>query len=170
MKSKVIFIFVLVLCLIFCFVGSASAFTVFSTYSDVYPTSTQAINLLNCAMNYSDFEKSDWVIFRDSSYSYYIVWSDELNVTGDTVKSSSCDFIHYHRTGSSGDYSYIYEHGTDTSFQMTSVNLNVSNIEGYGFMSSTYDDWVSHRDNIRFFIIVVSVLLALLFFSMVVKK
>lgn len=170
MKSKVILIFVMVLCLTFCSVGSASAFTVVSTYSDVYPTSTQAINLLNCAMNYDDFEYSEWVIFRDSSYSYYIVWSDEFSITGNTVKSSDCDFIHYYRTGSSGDYVYTYEHGTDTSFQMTSVNLNVSNINGYGFMSSTYDDWLSHRNNIRFFIIVVSVILALLFVRLVVRK
>lgn len=122
-----------------------------STYGDMNVTSTQTQNLLSLAMNYDSFLMSDYVIYQSEQYSYYIVWTDKLNVSSNTVSSEgSVEYIRYYRNGSTGNYSYSYDYGTDSTFRLTANHQTVSNVEGLGFKSEL---WQSFKDsyNRRYF-------------------
>ena len=107
-------------------------------YGTVTCTSTQASNLLYMAMNYESFKNSEYIIFQDEQYSYYIVWGDLYIEDGVVKEVESIEYIHYYRSGSSNyDYTYVYEYGTDTSFDLylDSTYQTTSNIPGVGFVS-----------------------------------
>lgn len=113
-------------------IKSVNALTINSTYRDVSPSSSQASNLLALAQNYDTFKESDFVIFSDSQYSYYIVWSNDLSLSNGTVKGSNIEYIHYYREN---NYNYSYSYGKDSSFTLNSSYLVTSSIDGYGFVS-----------------------------------
>lgn len=117
---------------------NVSALTVSDTYSDVSSTSSQAVNLVNYAANYDSFINSDFVVFCDVQYSYYIVWG-ELELKDGIVSGTDIEYIHYYRTDSYN--SYTYEYGTDVSFALNSDKLCTSNIENYGFRSAVYEEF-----------------------------
>ena len=113
-------------------IKSANALTINSTYRDVSPSSSQSSNLLALAQNYDTFKESDFVIFSDSQYSYYIVWSKDLSLSNGTVKGSNIEYIRYLRDN---NYDYSYTYGKDSSFNLNSTHLDTSSINGYGFVS-----------------------------------
>lgn len=113
-------------------IKSTNALTINSTYRDVSPNSNQASNLLALAQNYDTFKESDFVIFSDSQYSYYIVWSKDLSLSNGTVKGSNIEYIRYYRDN---NYDYIYSYGKDSSFTLNSSYHDTSSIDGYGFVS-----------------------------------
>lgn len=112
-----------------------------SLYGTVSSTSSTANNLLYLAMNYKSFKSSDYIIFQDGQYSYYIVWGDLELVDGEIVENSDIEYIHYYRSDSSSgyNYTYLYEYGTDTNFSLVLDDefLTTSNMEGVGFVSLT---------------------------------
>lgn len=111
--------------------------TINSLYGTVTSTSSNAINLLYRAMNYGSFSNSEYIIFQDDQYSYYIVWGELVEGNG-IVSASDIEYIHYYRSDSSNyNYVYSYDYGTDSSFSLTlsSEYQTTSNIPGVGFVS-----------------------------------
>ena len=160
MKKLILFI-----CLISLFVSctcfSSAALTFNSTYSDVTSTSSQAVNLVNFAMSYDDFVSSEYVVFCNEQYSYYIVWGD-LSYNGTTVSGSDVQYLRYYRDGSGTSYQYTYQYGTDSSFNLTPSHICTSNIRNFGFSSSTYQEYKHYYDYSCFIVFVGSVLLVFL--------
>lgn len=111
-----------------------------STYADLSSTSSTGQNLLNLALNHDSFRNKDFVIFQNAQYSYYIVWSDNLEYSGVSVSADEIEYIQYVREGSGYDYTYSYIYGTDTQFSLTVNNLTVSNVDGLGFISTLYEE------------------------------
>ena len=142
--------------------------TISSLYSTVASTSTQAVNLLNLAMNYDSFKGSDYIIFCDTQYSYYIVWGD-LSSSSGKVTGSDISYIHYYRLDSSsysGTYTYVY--GEDSSFNLTLSDeyLTTSSLPGVGFVSLTgvqYEYYSTATDATVFTLAVLLVLMFLAF-------
>lgn len=153
MKKIIIFVFsvIVVLSLMSLPVSALSSIT----YTDVASTSSNATNLINYAMAYDDFIYSDYVIYSDVNYSYYIVWSDELEHNNGTVTGKDIQYIHYYRTGSTGSYSYVYDYGTDSDFKLTVSHMCTSNIPGFGFHSSVFNEYYS-RYVFEFFLILLA--------------
>lgn len=118
-----------------------------SLYGTVSSTSTNALNLLYMAMNYDSFRESDYIIFQDEQYSYYIVWGALQEESG-VVTAADIEYIHYYRTDSSSyNYVYSYGYGTDSSFSLTlsSEYQTTSSIPGVGFVSmaaAQYDYYI----------------------------
>ena len=160
MKNCFIFVFVMLLALLMSF--NAAALTVSDTYSDVSSTSSQAVNLVNYAANFESFIDSEFVIFCDSQYSYYIVWGDLENNNG-IISGSDVEYIHYYRTDNFNSYTYRY--GTDISFGLNPDNLCTSNIENFGFRSSAYETF-KLNDNVNKSLIFI---LAFLFVIMILR-
>lgn len=160
MKKCSIFVFVMLLVALMSF--NVSALTVSDTYSDVSSTSSQAVNLVNYAANYDSFIDSEFVVFCDVQYSYYIVWGD-LELSDGIVSGTDVEYIHYYRTDSYN--SYTYEYGTDVSFALNADNLCTSNIENYGFRSSAYETF-KFNDNVNKSLVFI---LGFLFVIMILK-
>lgn len=120
-------------CFVFGFCFRVNALTISSTYRDISPNNTNASNLLALAENYDTFKDSKFVIFSDSSDSYYIVWGNDLSVSNNVVSGSKIEYLRYYRISSGYSYQYVY--GTDTIFRLSSSYYNTSNINGYGFLS-----------------------------------
>lgn len=134
---------------------SSSALSVAGTYSDVASTASQANNLINYAMSYDSFIDSDFVIFCDQQYSYYIVWSDELTVDGSAVSGSDIEYIHYYRQSVTGSqYTYVY--GTDSIFNLFSDNICTSNLPEFGFSSSVFAQYEYQHHITLLFILIAS--------------
>lgn len=154
-----------VLLLAFCLVFipfQSNAMSISSTYSDVVSTSSQAENLYNLAKSYDSFEYADFVIFRDSQYSYYIVWG-ELQHSSGTVTGSNVEYVRYYSTTTSGYSSnYLYEYGTDTSFTLMSDYVVVSNLEDYGMRFTQYETDKFYRNSIYIFVLICSMLFAVM--------
>lgn len=111
--------------------------TVNSLYGTVTSTSTNAINLVYRAYNYESFKDSDFIIFQNEQYSYYIVWGDLKEENG-RVTGSNIEYVRYYRRDSSGyNSTYTYDYGTDSSFSLALSDeyQTTSNIEGVGFVS-----------------------------------
>lgn len=112
--------------------------TVNSLYGTVTSTSSNAINLLYRAFNYESFKDSDYIIFQNEQYSYYIVWGDLKEENGRVI-GSDIEYVRYYRTDNSSGYNYTYQYdyGTDSSFSLTLSDeyQTTSNIEGVGFVS-----------------------------------
>lgn len=154
MKFFKIFLCFVLICSVFC-VSSFALST--STYADLSSTSSTGQNLINLALNYDTFENSDFVIFQDGQYSYYIVWGD-LTYNASSVSGSEIEYISYVREGSSYDYTYSYNYGTDSAFSLTVSNLTVSNIDGLGFISTIYEEHESRLNQKIFDIFIYSTL------------
>lgn len=111
-----------------------------STYGDMASSSTTTQNLLNFAMNFDSFKNSDYVIFQNAQYSYYIVWGD-LTYNDTSVTANQINYVQYYREGSGYDYIYNYAYGTDNAFNLNVGNVVISNIEGLGMSSNLYRDY-----------------------------
>lgn len=145
---------------------SAFAFST-STYGDMSSNSTQVQNLLSLAMNYDSFLYSDYVIFQNGQYSWYIVWSDKLEVSSGAVSSEGpVEYISYIRTGSGYDYSYNYTYGTDESFSLSGTHLTVSNVDGLGFKSELYQTFRDSHYTRYFQIFGMAALLVIMFVTL----
>lgn len=165
MKNKSIILFILLLFVVITHTNKVNALTFNSTYSDVVSTSSQANNLINYAMSYDSFIRSDYVIFSDQQYSYYIVWSEDLKFENDIVSGTSIEYIRYYRSGTTS-YEYAYTYGTDTTFSLTSSNVNTSSLEEYGFKSVLYSEYKSYDLNSEFMIIIVAVIFVIMIKSL----
>lgn len=110
-------------------------------YNDMSATATQTENLLNYATNLdSDFFEKDFVIFRDSQNSYYIVWGD-LVYSNNSVTGGEIDYIRYYRPDGTMN-TYTYKVGSDNTFTLSNINyLVTSNIDGLGISSPTYNSY-----------------------------
>lgn len=144
-----------------CF-GASAQLVVTDTYQDVVSTSSQATNLLNAAMNYKSFAESDYVIFSDVQYSYYIVWGD-LVYDGLTVASrSDVELIHYNRSSGVGSYSYSYTYSTEDFFSLRPSHFCTSNIPDFGFAQTPYQQYKFYYDFSIFLVFLGSVLFVIL--------
>lgn len=137
--KKILSVFLTVL-LIGVFCMNAFAFS-HSTYGDLSQSSSQATNLLSYAMNYDSFLYSDFVIYQSEQYSYYLVWTDKLTYNGSRVSADGdVQFISYIRNGL--NYSYTYNYGVSNDFSLNVNHMVVSNVDGLGFRSSFYNEFV----------------------------
>lgn len=133
-----------------------------STYTDLSQSSSTVQNLISYAYNYDSFLGSDFVVFQDGQYSYYIFWGD-IDYDGTLVTADEAEYISYVRQGSVYDYSYIYTHNVDESLSLTVNKLVVSNIDELGSVSSLYEDLNHNYRVLTLFVI----LLAFIFVLMV---
>lgn len=128
-------------------------------------TSSQAVNLINYALTFDSFPGSEFIIFNDSDYSYYIVWGDLKREGERVISSGEVEYVHYYRTSSSG-YSnyYTYEVGRDVSFvvNLSTEYICTTSIEGSGFVSSTYVQHEFYHNAGILFIFAVSMLFAMM--------
>lgn len=132
--------------ILFCF-NYPMALTINGLYIDMSATSTQTENLLNYAINQdSNFMEKDYVIFRDSQNSYYIVWGD-LDYSNSIVSGGEIKFIRYYRPDGQTVSTYLV--GSDTSFRLSNINyLVTSNIVGLGISSPTFNQLEYQNDMI----------------------
>lgn len=118
------------------------------TYSDVTGTSSQTVNLVNYAKNLDhSFLCSDYVVFCDQQYSYYIVWAENLELQNNKVVGNDIQYIRYYRILNDYSSSYKYVTGNDTSFSLNYDTLVTSNIEKVGFSCPTFDTY-QHQSNL----------------------
>lgn len=165
MKNKNFVLFILLLFVLITHSNKVNALTFSSSYTDVTPTSSQANNLINYAMSYDSFIHSDYIIFCDQQYSYYIVWSDDLKLQNGLVTGSNIEYIRYYRS-SSTSYDYVYTYGTDSTFSLTSSNVNTSSLEEYGFKSVLYSEYKYYDYNLQFLIIIVAIIFVIMIKSL----
>ena len=132
------------------------------TYADLVGTSSQAVNLLNYAMNFDSFRDSDFVIFNDEQYSYYIVWGKDFTYTSSTVVGSDVEYVRYYRSGSTGSYQYYYTKGSENSFSLTYDNLVTSNLNEVGVVSPTYETYEYQYNTTLLFILAISLLFGMM--------
>lgn len=138
-----------------------------STYADLSATSSTTQNLISCAMNYDSFLFSDYVVFQNGQYSYYIVWSDKLEYSSGTVSSDSpIEYISYIRTGSGYDYSYNYSYGTDETFSLNVFNMTVSNVEGLGSRSELFSTFLSQHQSRLYQIFSLAIIIVIAFVTL----
>lgn len=148
--------------LFFCIRVDSRAMSVSSTYADVVSTSTQAENLYNLAKSYDSFDYADFVIFRDTQYSYYIVWGD-LEESSGTVTGFDVEFVRYYTTTTSGYSSnYVYEYGSDSSFSLTSDYVVVSNLDNYGMRFSQYETESFYKNSVFISVLACSMIFAIM--------
>lgn len=119
-------------------VVNCNALTVGSTYRDMVPSNSITQNLVLLAENYDSFRDSKFVVFSDSTDSYYIVWSKDLVNSNNVISGSKVEYLRYYRNSSYNSYQYSY--GIDSSFSLSSSYYNTSNIDGYGFRSSVAEE------------------------------
>lgn len=139
--------------------------TIASLAGTVTGTSSQAVNLLNYALTFDTFKDSEFIIFNDSDYSYYIVWGDLINDDGKIVSSGSVDYIRYFRTNVSGYTStYSYEVGKDDSFvlNLSDEYICTTSVAESGFVSSTYVQHEFYRNAGILFVFAVSMIFAIM--------
>jgi len=130
-----IYIFIISIFTFLVFNSNVNALTINSTYRDMPPSNSTTSNLLALAQNYDSFHNSDFVVFSDAQWSYYIVWGNDIKLENNRLIGSKIEYLRYYRTSTNSDYQYQY--GTDTSFSLTSYYHNTSSIDGYGFVSMT---------------------------------
>lgn len=140
-----------------CFILILSVFSInafaltTSTYGDLSQSNTAVQNLISYANNYPDFLKSDYVVFQNGQYSYYIFWGD-LEYNGSLVTASEAQCISYIREGSGYDYEYKYTYSDAQTLSLTVSDTVISNIEGLGSSSALYAEYESYSDNRLLFI------------------
>ena len=136
-----------------------------SMVGSVQGTSTNAINLLTYAMNFDSFKGSEYIIFNDSDYSYYIVWGDLKREGSRVISSGAVEFIRYYRTTSSG-YSgtYMYDHGSDNSFSLSLSDeyVTTSNISEVGFRSQVGEQYEFYDSASMLLIFAVAMIFAIM--------
>lgn len=131
----------------------------------VTSSSSQAVNLLNYAMTFDSFKFSEYVIFNDSDYSYYIVWGDLKNENGKVTSSGAVDYIRYYRISSSGyNNTYVYDVGSDGSFDLSLSEeyICTSNVPGAGFRSQVGEEYEFYNSASMFLIFAVAMLFAIM--------
>lgn len=112
-----------------------------STYTDLSSTSSQASNLLSYAMNFDNFLYSDFVIYQSAQYSYFIVWADKLTYENGVVTSEgSIQYVSYVRADSS--YNYNWQYGESADFTLSVNHMTISNVDGLGFKSSLFNEYI----------------------------
>lgn len=136
-----------------------------SLVGTVTGSSTQAVNLLTYAMSFDSFNGSEYVIFNDSEYSYYIVWGDLKYAEGQVISSGTVEYIRYYRTNSSGysgSYSYIV--GDDSSFilYLSDEYITTSNIEEVGFRSQVGEQFDFYNNASMLLIFAVAMIFAIM--------
>lgn len=109
-----------------------------STYGDVLSSSSTVNNLLSLIPERVT-GKYDYIVFQNTSDSYYCFYGNDFTISGSTVTASNCDYIRYYRQGST--YSYVYSFGTDNlTLQVSNVvtsNLNLQKAAN----SFTFDEY-----------------------------
>lgn len=158
-----------ILCIFFVlitlFLFTVSSFALSATsYGDLPSTSSQAINLLNYAMSFDDFMYSDYVCFRDSQYSYYLVWSADITWSGSTISADDIKYVRYFRNSNYDEWQYGY--GTDTSFTFSTAYLVTSNIQGLGSTSAVYETYKTQSNLIGLIVAIGSFAFALMLIKM----
>lgn len=131
----------------------------------VSSTSTQAVNLLNYAMSFDSFNGSEYVIFNDSEYSYYIVWGDLKHEDGQVSSSGAVEYIHYYRTSTSGYNSvYSYAVGNDSAFDLalSEEYICTSNVTGVGFRSQVGEQYEFYNSASMLLIFAVAMIFAIM--------
>lgn len=131
----------------------------------VTSTSSQANNLLSYAMGFDSFRNSDFIIFNDSEYSYYIVWGDLKNEDGTIVSDGAVEYIRYYRTSSSGySSSYSYEVGNDEVFSLSLSEeyICTTSVAESGFVSSTYLDYRYKQGTLILFMFILAMVFAIM--------
>lgn len=156
---KYINIFVISIFTFFIFNFKVDALTINSTYRDMPPSNSTTSNLLALAQNYDTFHNSEFVIFSDSQWSYYIVWGNDIKLENNRLVGSKIEYLRYYRTTSNSDYQYIY--GTDTIFSLTSSYHNTSSIDSYGFVSMTDLQYKNYDFEKNFLILITGFLFVL---------
>ena len=131
-------------CILIICVFSLNAFAFSgSTYGDLAQSSSNVQNLITYAYNYDSFLGSDFVVFQDAQYSYYIFWGD-LDYEGSVVSADEAEYICYSREGSGASYSYSYSYAEDIPLSLTVNKLVVSNIDELGSVSALYEE-INHN-------------------------
>ncbi len=154
---------ILICCIIIISLFSLNAFALSSsTYGDLAQSSSQVQNLISYANNFPGFIGSDFVVFQNGQYSYYIFWGD-LKYDGSRVTADKADYISYIREGSGASYSYSYRHGDEESLSLTVNHLVTSNIDELGSSSALYEQYKSYYSEVVFYVFI----LAFLFVTMV---
>lgn len=161
--SKKIICIVFVVITVFLFTVSASALSA-TSYSDLPSTSSQATNLITYAMSFDDFITSDYVCFRDSQYSYYCVWSDEITWSGSTISADNIKYVRYFRNNTYDEWQYGY--GIDTSFTFSTAYLVTSNVPGLGSTSSVFETYYFQHNFMILGIVFTGFLLVIAFTSL----
>lgn len=136
-----------------------------SMVGSVQGTSTNAINLLTYAMSFDSFKGSEYVIFNDSDYSYYIVWGDLKHENGQVKSNGAVEYIHYYRTSTSGYNSvYSYQVGGDSSFvlDLSSEYITTSNIEEVGFRSQVGEQYEFYNSASMLLVFAVAMIFAIM--------
>lgn len=128
---------------------------ILSVYADLLSTASQSTLLLNYAQNQVSFANSEFVIFNDAEYSYYIVWGDlEYSSTSNLILADDVEYAHYYRTSSTG-YNSVYDLdvGTDTLLQLDLDDfMVVSNLDDVGYASVLHEQYNFYSD-MRFFVL-----------------
>lgn len=137
----------------------------FDLYGSVASTSSNAVNLLNLAMNYKSFAGSDYIVFNDSQYSYYVVWGD-LEHTGNQVTGSDVEYIRYYRTDSTsynGTYTYVYGEGSSFLLNLSDEYQTTSSLPEVGFVSLAAEQYQFYSGASDFFVFGLAILLVVMF-------
>lgn len=135
----------------------------FTPYQNMTPTASNTVNLLSRAMSYDSFQHSDYVVFSESASSFYIVWGKlELESTGNLV-GTDLEYFHLEVSGYSGNYANTYTYGVFDDFSLiTSDFVSTSNVPEYGFVSSSYNDFVLVREVIPICVLFASFLFVIM--------
>lgn len=114
----------LVLCAIVFFANSAFALST-STYSDV-TSSGSTVNTLLSLIPDRGSGKYDYLVFTNSSDSYYCFYGNDFEINNNVISASDCQYIHYYRLGQT--YSYTYDFGSQ-NLSLTVNNIVCSNLD-----------------------------------------
>lgn len=151
MIKKFLCLFLIVISAFLLFSSSASALSG-TSYSDLPGSSSQVTNLINYAASY--------VCFRDSVNSYYCVWSDDITWSGSNISGTNVWYVRYYRNSTYD--TWMYSHGTDSSFTFSTSYLVTSNITGLGSTSQVYEEYKAQELYTGFLVAIGSFVFALM--------
>lgn len=137
----------------------------FSLYGTVTSTSSQAVNLLNYAMSFDSFKGSDYIIFNDSEYSYYIVWGDLSYDEGFVESSGAVQYIRYYRSSTSGytgNYSYTTGSDSDFSLALSTEYICTSSVPMAGFTSQVGEQYEFYNSASMLLVFAVAMIFAIM--------
>lgn len=132
-----------------------------TTYADLSQSSSTVQNLISYANNYDDFISSDYVVFQNGQYSYYIFWGD-LEYNGTSVTASEAQCISYIREGSGYDYSYTYTYSDKQTLSLTVNHTVISNIDELGSSSALYEEYKQNFRSTAFNVFILAFLFVLM--------
>lgn len=156
---------ILLCCILIFSLFSLNAFALSSsTYADLAQSSSQVQNLVSYAKNFPGFIDSDFVVFQNGQYSYYIFWGD-LVYDGNRVTADKADCISYIREGSGASYSYRYSYSDQEVLSLTVNHLVCSNIDGLGSSSALYEQYKSYYNQSVFNVFFLAILFSIMVLS-----